>query len=621
MQNDAERRGLQRMVRLVLVLLPGLMIALVHTAAGSKKSYRYEDDPVRLGMKAVDEGRFDDARKLFAEAIENEHQVHKAHFGMAEVEAREQDYEEAEPLYRLAVIEKNKETGSSDFPEAHAALGLVLLKLHRQAEASQEFQQALKEKGSLWEAHFGLARLLIDEGKLDEAGRHLEKGKGKKGYQDREDLYRYGMALLQSARGDLEGAEKNAMAAGLIYSDPEYSRLAGQILTKRGAPTLAIQYYEDLLAKPGSVILAPVLYDLAVLYQGEATRAPDQGARTELYTKALVKYQEAVKIDSTYAPAWKDMGTLYALAERHRDAAQSYLRYTQLRNDDMEGYLGLAASALEAGLNRPALEAARQAFRLDSTDVVVRLTLARAAYANNEKSQAQRLYATVQDTTRFEPKDHAQIGQMLVDSKQFDAAERSLRKALQRDSTLAEARFSLGLLYLNTGKPDTAVVQLKRATALRPEQPVYWMNLGIALMQLKQNREAIEPLRRAVQLAPSYVPGHSYLALALVNSDSLHAAITEYKAVLEQEPQNAAAFRGLGFCYLKRKDYGAAASVLREATNTDPGSAENWVMLGQAQALSGDNGAAIKSFEKAVQLDPTNARAKDGLKILQQAKK
>ncbi|MBD3162113.1 MAG: tetratricopeptide repeat protein, partial [Candidatus Eisenbacteria bacterium] len=112
--------------RVCLVLaLCALLLPLPFAAEAAKKSYRYEDDPVRLGMKALEEGKYGDAEDHFNEAIENEHQVYKARYGLGEILRLQGSYADAEPLYRQAIIEKNRLTGNADYPEAHASLGMV----------------------------------------------------------------------------------------------------------------------------------------------------------------------------------------------------------------------------------------------------------------------------------------------------------------------------------------------------------------------------------------------------------------------------------------------------------------------------------------------------------------
>ena len=370
---------------------------------------------------------------------------------------------------------------------------------------------------------------------------------------------------------------------------------------------MAILEFEKVLQQPGLLERAPVHHDLGVLYQAQ-----------ERYNDALAQYQEAVRKDSTYAVAWKDMAALYALANRDKEAAQSYLTYTQLRQDDPDGFLGLATSALEVGLKQPALDAAKQAFTLDSTRVDIRLTLARASFLGNEKPEANRLYGSLPDSTDFEAVDYVRIGQLKLDAGEREAAKRNLQQAIEMDSTQADAFFALGLLHLNEGQADSTVIYLDQTLALKPDHAGALLNLGIAWLRLGESCKAVTPLRGAVKAAPNYTGARTTLAMSLVNchADSLSAAIIEYKAALDQEPVNAGALRGLGFCYLRRGDHTQAARVLRQATDADPTNADGWVMLGQAQAIGGDTEAAIRSFEKALEINPDHENAKKGLETL-----
>ncbi|MBD3162209.1 MAG: tetratricopeptide repeat protein, partial [Candidatus Latescibacteria bacterium] len=424
-----------------------------------------------------------------------------------------------------------------------------------------------------------------------------------------EDRYRYGMAILQRKRGEIAEAEKNALAALHINpNDPLYGTLVGEIYTERGAPTLAIIEYEKVLQQPGLLVRAPVHHELGLLYEKE-----------ERYNEALEQYHEAVRKDSTYADAWKSMAELYDLAGRERDAAQTYLRYTELRQDDWEGYLGLAQTSLEANLNRPALDAARQAFSLDSTNVEIRLALARASFVNNDKARAQRLYTSLPDTIRFEPVDYVRMGQIKLDRNDLEAAAVDLRQAIDMDSTQADAYFALGLLELKRGEADSAVVQFEKTIEVNPRHSAAQLNLGVAWLQLGQPCKAIAPLRAAVDAAPNYTPARVYTAMSLVNcsEDSLSAAVAEYKAAIEQEPANATALRGLGFCYLKRGDCAPAADVLKPATEHAPNNADGWAMLGQAQAICGNLDAATRSFKKALEINAEHPTAKQGLQTIE----
>lgn len=229
-------------VLLLAVVAPG-------PASADRPVYTMDTDPLRLGKKALAGGRLAEAKALFEEAVHNGHHVPRALFGLGEIAMREGRYDDAEPLYRRAL-----ESGGDDYAEAHAGLGLTLLRLDRDQEAAQEFARALDADGKLWEPHYGRARLLLAQQKWSDALRELEHGAGLHGVAEGEDEYRFGMALYQLGRGEVTEAETSALLAlHLNPTEPEYGTLVGEIYERRNAPTLAIDAYEQALRAPGMV--------------------------------------------------------------------------------------------------------------------------------------------------------------------------------------------------------------------------------------------------------------------------------------------------------------------------------------------------------------------------------
>jgi tetratricopeptide (TPR) repeat protein len=70
------------------------------------------------------------------------------------------------------------------------------------------------------------------------------------------------------------------------------------------------------------------------------------------------------------------------------------------------------------------------------------------------------------------------------------------------DPALQDPPYTLGILLMQTGKLDDAVVQLKKAVALRPESGDAWSILGSTLKQDARLPEAADALRKAIPLLP-----------------------------------------------------------------------------------------------------------------------
>lgn len=591
---------------LVALLLPSLTQA-------AKKKYTYEEDPIRLGNQALVAGRLDEAKAKFDEAIAGEYDAYKAHYGLAEILIRQGSYFNAEPLYRQA-LEGRKAEGSADFPEAHAGLGLLLFRVGRTAEAKIEFDQALKESGGIWEAVYGQGRLAILEGDVGAAEKAFKKGAGRKGLAEGQDKFHYGMALVSRLKGDLDAAEKSALQAlNQNPTEPEYGETVAEIFTQRGAPTLAIDAYKKAFETPGMVPTAPALHKFGKLYQ-----------QVRDYNEAKRRYEDAIQVDSTYAPALKDLGALYALGEQWDKSASVYLAYVQIERGDVDGFLGLAKACNKSRRYKQGLEAAKTAYGLDSTLTDVRLAYARAA-ANSkdltDKARAKRLFMSVSDSTKYEPNDYLLLGRLDYEEKSFMSARRNLIKAVELDSTQTEGFLTLGMISLTEQKADSAVLFFDRAIALQPNNGSAYLNRGIALSSQKRFPEAIASLRRAGEISPDYQAGRLVLGQTLISADSTAAAIEVFKVVIAAEPTNGKALRFLGFCYLKQQRYSEAAKALEAATAAEPGSADGWAFLGNAYlGLATGNPSYIdkaeEAFKKALQVKPDHAGAKSGLDVI-----
>ena len=62
-----------------------------------------------------------------------------------------------------------------------------------------------------------------------------------------------------------------------------------------------------------------------------------------------------------------------------------------------------------------------------------------------------------------------------------------------------------GIALMRQGKPDEAVVRLRKALAKTPNHPVAHNNLGIALLMLGRTQEASACYRTALTIAPDQI--------------------------------------------------------------------------------------------------------------------
>lgn len=594
------------------IVLAALCVASVTASAlAAPRTYGIDEDPLRLGAKALEKGELAKAAEHFREAIAAGYKVPFATLGLADVASREGRAAEAETLYRDALRARHAEGAA--LPEANARLGLLLLRAGKTAEAAAEFDAAFAAKPDVWEAQYGRARLALDAGDAAAAEALLANGAKRKGAAEGEDLYHHGRALLRFAEKDFAAAELEAREAiALDPAVPEYAALLGRIYEARGTPAMAIDAYEKMLAAPGSKPTAPMLHTLGRLY-----------ARESRWNDARDAYVRAVEADSTFGPALKDLADVFRLGKQHERAARTYLRYVASHPADAEALTGLAESYRELGQLGPAFETAERAVAAAPDSEAARKELVRAGVRSTDPAQRARAVETaagLPDSTTWDAAELTALASAQMDAQANDAARAGLERALAADPESADAWYHLGLLEMRESRPDSAVTALERAAAARADSPLIHLNLGIALYQARRLGEAIPAFRAALALRPELTAGRLLLAQTLAASDSVRAAEAEYEQVLAAEPGNAKALRGLGFCRIRRADYRGAADAYEAAARAEPGNADAWAGLGNARLGLQDWGGAEQAFGKAKAIDPSNPTLIKGMELLEKSK-
>jgi len=592
---------------ILLVLVYWTLSAAVGTAGAADRSYTMDTDPLRLGVKAMEKGNLVEAKAHFQEAVANNHKVTRALFGLAEIALREGQYPDAEAYYRKSIA-----AGGGQFPRARAGLGLLLLRLDRDQEAAQEFEQALDSDSSLWTAHYGKARLLLAEENWNKAKKELDRGQELRGLVAGEAQYRYGMALYQLGTGDVTGAEKSALLAmHLNPTDPACGTLVGRIYEMDDNTILAINAYEQALAMPGMTPTAPMLANLGKLYRKE-----------KRYNEARDSLSRAVVTDSTYAPALKELGDLYRLAKQHDRAARVYLRYILLARDDRQALLDLADSCYEIRRYAQGVEAVQTARKLAPDDETTLFQFARSGIYSRDagvKTEAAKLIAELPRDLPWQANDLVAFASWQTSQKDYASALKSLDRASALDPRQPHIPFQRGVIKLRLAKPDEAVLAFQAAVELKPESPANRLNLGIAFYQAGDLPGARVAFQNSVDLDPEKTMARLLLAQVLAATDDLAAAAREYRQVLTREPENAKALRGMGFCHIRQADFTAAVTAYSNATRIEPKNVDGWSGLGSAYLGLENLTDAEAAFAKARAIDPRNIMLVRGTELLNQA--
>ena len=92
---------------------------------------------------------------------------------------------------------------------------------------------------------------------------------------------------------------------------------------------------------------------------------------------------------------------------------------------------------------------------------------------------------------------------------------------------------ALGSAYLAMGRVGDAVKVLQEASAIDPELPEIFVNLGTALSRNGEQTPAIEAMRTAIRLAPDFAEAHNNLANLLSETGDFQQAQQSFRRRFE----------------------------------------------------------------------------------------
>jgi tetratricopeptide (TPR) repeat protein len=243
------------------------------------------------------------------------------------------------------------------------------------------------------------------------------------------------------------------------------------------------------------------------------------------------------------------------------------------------------------------------------------------------------------DEARNESVTLANLGNTMINRKQYDEAIVQLKKAVEKYRDNHLAWYGLGISYINRKQWNEATDALGNAVRIVDEQPMYQMWLGIAQMMkaISQAREdlarreskkpeevepdlgsinfegAVQHLQQAVKLSPAMWRAHYNLGQIFRDTDKAKDAADSFTKAIAANPREQGPYIALTELYLRWDYIDAAIQVASQGVANVPGSNERsdiWFVLGMGYDAKRFDDKAIEAFGKALDDRRDNHKAK-----------
>jgi len=153
------------------------------------------------------------------------------------------------------------------------------------------------------------------------------------------------------------------------------------------------------------------------------------------------------------------------------------------------------------------------------------------------KAKAAALKALEIDSSLAEA--HAVLADYLANDHDWKAAETEYRRALELNPNSAQVHYWYGFAFLSPlGRYAEAISELQRARALDPLSLMINANLGNVFFQAGQYDQAIQQCLRTLEMDPHFTPAHFYLAWAYQGKGMFEEAIREMQKALADSDEN-----------------------------------------------------------------------------------
>jgi len=439
---------------------------------------------------------------------------------------------------------------------AQLALGGFYQSHNRVAEAEQQFRHAIEIDPKNSAPRAALVRLLMQQGKRDDAEAFLKQTK--KDLADNPEGYRM-LGDFYFAIGDLNNAETEYAS---IFKDHPKDLLA----KKNYIQILILKNRVDEAAKLNSEILKSTPHDVeALVYKGQIQMRQNDAAG------AVQSLQAALKNDPNSAVAHYQLGMAFAQQKDLRHAEAEWREAVRIKPDMTEAQRLIAGLEISRGEIDAVMSTADQIVQSQpySPDGYLIRSLAEVARQQYAAAQKDAEDARVRAPQSFAP--YYQLGNVQLAQKHFAEAEKLYQEALEKDPASADALSGLMNTYVAQKQYDKAIAAANAQIAKSPNNSNFYDLLATALFDGKKDYSGAEAaLRKATTLDKNNIDALEKLGKVQAQQGELDQAIATYSQASKDNPGQVSFYILAGEMYEARKNWDQAKSMYQQALSLAP---------------------------------------------------
>jgi tetratricopeptide (TPR) repeat protein len=197
---------------------------------------------------------------------------------------------------------------------------------------------------------------------------------------------------------------------------------------------------------------------------------------------------------------------------------------------------------------------------------------------------------------------HVTLGQVCIDTGQYDRAEQAFRRALALDASSSSGFGGLARLYAVSERMDEAETMYRKAIMLKPDYWGGYNSLALFYYRLGRQEDAIEQMQHVVRLTPDNPWGYNNLGAMYYAADRWDEAGEMFARSFAVHPNYRAASNAATLHYIQGR-YAEAAAMYEHSLEINNTSHITWANLANAYYwIEGRRNEAIETYRRAIEL-------------------
>jgi tetratricopeptide (TPR) repeat protein len=218
------------------------------------------------------------------------------------------------------------------------------------------------------------------------------------------------------------------------------------------------------------------------------------------FDKALVEYNTAIKMDSTYYQAWSNRGVVYNNIGQHEQAIHDFSKCLKYKPDNIDGLIGRANSLSALNRFQEALPDYDNYLKIKPYDAKGFMWRG-MAYA--KLKMPDKAFADLETSRKMLPDNYEVyywLGLLTYEKNDFKTTLDYLDKAISLDDTKSDIYSWRGLARYKLNMLDASIEDFNKALSLNPKDGAALVNRSVSYNQKGNYNQAWEDINSAGRL-------------------------------------------------------------------------------------------------------------------------